>query len=407
MILEVPNPVQSKPNFERRRSFAVGSKKEGFRSGTKESYFNQNIISLAPGADIQQAIDTVYATGGGKVVLLNGTHIVEADIEIPSGVILEGETFLTTVDFNSTPHGFIMSGVAHSYSGTIAVTNNSTVVTGTGTAFDGDLVGLALFIDGAWNYVASVESSTSLTLDSEYVGPALSGVSIVAADTNYSATIHRLNVQNSTGTALTSEYAYGPLLNDFFVFDCEIGIYTNYVEFLLSNSMNVFTATTGVSFNETYSASLLSFGIANCSANGMEWNNSGDSSIYDFGITGCLGNGLQMTNCDALTASSFTVSDNTGNGIELVSTSDDNQFFGGKVNRNGGSGVKLTATSDRNAMIGLSCDSNTSYGINIAAASCDNNMVSSCALVSNTAGQLNNAGTGTKARGIIGNVDIG
>ena len=407
MIPEVPNPVQSKPNFERRRSFAVGAQKEGFRSGTKESYFNQNVISLRPGADIQQAIDTVYNIGGGKVVLLSGTHERTSDINVLPNVVVEGETSETTVDFMNTDSGFIIAGTPHSYTGTIAVTNGSKTVTGTTTSFDGDLIGLGVFIDGSWNYVGSVESATSLTLESDYSGPTQSGLTLVVADVNNYSTVRKLIITNSNTAGIDASYCYSPLLFEIYIYNSTIGINCNYVEFCFIDNMNVFDSGIGCVFTETYSCSVRTFLIANTTGDGIQWTNAGDSTLLDFGIVGCSGNGLTLTNCDALTCVSFTVADNTGHGIELISTSDDNQFTGGKVNRNGGDGMKLTATSDRNGIYGVTCDTNTGYGINIAAASCDNNMVSSTALTSNIAGQLNNAGTGSKGRGIIGAADFG
>lgn len=407
MIFDIKNPVQSARNFERRRSLAIGAQKEGFRSGVKESYTNQNIISIAPGADIQKAIDAVYNSGGGTVVLLTGTHICEVDISLPANVTLRGETIGTVLDFNGSNHGIVISGTPTSVTGTISVTNGSATVTGSGTAFGAEIVGLGLFIDGAWNYVLSVDSATSLTLESEYSGPTQSGLSTVAADVLLYPSIRQLIVQNSAGTGISISYCFQPIFTDFNVYDCAIGISSNYSEFNYFNNWSVFGCGTGLAFTETYSCSIFSFLVGNCTGDGFTWTNAGDSSVVDFSIKNVSGNGMTLTNCDALTCMTFTIQDNTGKGIELVSTSDDNQFVGGKINRNGSDGIKLTATSDRNAFIGLTCDTNTGYGINIAAASCDNNMISSCALVSNGSGQINNAGTGTKARGIIGSADIG
>lgn len=385
----------------------MGAQKEGFRSGVKESYMNQNIISVAPGADIQNAIDAVYASGGGTVVLITGTHVVESDITLYPNITLEGETSGTTLDFNSTAHGIIITATPVTVAGTIATTNNSTIVTGSGTAFSSDIVGLGLFIDGSWNYVASVDSATQLTLESDYTGPTQSGLTVVAADVITNVTIRKLIIVNSATAGIDVSYAYIPILDEVQVYDSTIGIESNYVEFFYIDNGNVFTCGTGIVFEETYSCSIRSFLMGDCTGDGIQWTNAGDSTMSDFGIVGCGGNGMTLTNCDALTCLSFTVADNAGKGVEFVSSCDDNQLIGGKVNRNGSDGIKLTATSDRNGFIGLTCDTNTGYGINIAAASCDNNMISSSALVSNTAGQISNSGTGTKARGIIGNVDIG
>jgi hypothetical protein len=407
MIFDVKNPVQARQNFERRRSVAIGAQKEGFRSGVKESYTNQNIISIAPGAEIQKAIDAVYASGGGTVVLLTGTHVCETDITLYENVILQGETFSTVLDFNNTSHGIILSGTPITTTGTIAVTNGSSTVTGTSTAWGADIVGLSILIDGAWNTVFSVSSATSLLLDSPYSGPTQSGLSYVAAEVTASAKIERLTIVNSQSTAIYTSFSTALILRDVNVYDSTHSIRSYYTEYISSQNIVIAGCDWGYYFENTYSLLLIGFAIVDITNDGFTWTTGGDSTCEDFQIVNCAGNGMKLTDTTSVTFLSFTVSDNTGKGIEYVSGCNDIQFIGGKVNRNGSDGIKLTATSDRNAFIGITCDTNTGYGINIAAATDDNNMISSCALVSNTAGQINNAGTGTKARGIIGNIDIG
>lgn len=407
MIPELTVPTLKSKNFERRRSFAIGAQKEGFRSGVKESYTNQNIISIAPGADIQKAIDAVYASGGGTVVALTGTHTREEDLTLYPNITLEGETAGTTIDFNGTSHGVVIAGSQTSIDGTIGVTNGSPIVTGSGTAFSDGIVGLGIFIDGSWNYVLAVDSATQLTLESDYAGPTQSGLTTVAADVITNVTLRKLIIVNSATAGINVSYSYIPILDEVQVYDSTIGINSSYVEFFYIDNGNVFGCGTGIVFEHTYSCSIRSFLMGDCDGDGIQWTDAGDSTMFDFGIVGCGGNGITMTNCDALTCMSFTIADNLGKGVELVSSCDDNQLIGGKVNRNGSDGIKLTATSDRNGFVGLTCDSNTGYGINIAAATDDNNMVSACAFVSNVAGQVTNSGTSTKLRGCIGNADIG
>jgi len=407
MDLPQLNLERKQANFERRRSFAIGAQKEGFRSGVKESYTNQNIISVSPGADIQKAIDAVYASGGGTVVLLGGTHVRETDLILYEDITLQGETFSTTLDFNGTAHGIVFSGTSYTATGTISVTNGSDTVTGSGTVFDDTFVGKSILIDGSWNDVASVSSATTLQLASPYSGPALSGLSFSLAEVAGSATISTLTIVNSSATALLTSYSIAFIIRDVNVYDSEYGINSEYTEYIYANNLVIAGCDYGFYFNETYSLLLLGFAIVNITNDGFTWTNGGDSTVEDFQIINCGGSGIKFTNTSSVTFLSFTVSDNTENGIEFVSGCNDIQFIGGKVNRNGGDGIKLTATSDRNSFSSLTCDTNTGYGINIAAASCDNNMVSACALVSNGAGQITNSGTGTKARGVIGTVDIG
>lgn len=407
MIFENKPPIRNHANFERRRSFAIGAQKEGFRSGVKESYTNQNIISIAPGADIQKAIDAVYASGGGTVVLLAGTHVRETDLILYEDVTLKGETFSTTLDFNNTNHGIVLSGEAIATAGTISVTNGSATVTGSGSAWGSELVGASMFIDGAWNEVASVDSGTSLTLSSPYSGPNQSGASYVVANVASSATITSLNVVNSQSTAIYTSYSTALIIRDVNVYDSAHSIRSNYTEFIYSQNIVIAGCDYGYYFENSYSLLLLGVAILDITNDGFTWNTGGDSTCEDFQVVNCGGNGMTLTNTISVTFLSFTASDNTGKGIEFVSGCNDIQFIGGKVNRNGSDGIKLTATSDRNAFIGITADTNTGWGLNIAAATDDNNLVSACAFVSNGSGQVTNSGTGTKLRGCIGQIDIG
>ena len=67
-------------------------------------------------------------------------------------------------------------------SGTLAVTNNSTAVTGTGTSFTAEVVpGDLIFLPNGVYTVATVPSLTSLTLTSVYLGTTASGISTYRA----------------------------------------------------------------------------------------------------------------------------------------------------------------------------------------------------------------------------------
>ena len=71
--------------------------------------------------------------------------------------------------------------------GTIAVTNGSAVVTGTGTTFTASMVGRYFQItsatgDGLWYKVASFSSATSITLENYYQGTTVSGVTYQIAE---------------------------------------------------------------------------------------------------------------------------------------------------------------------------------------------------------------------------------
>lgn len=75
-------------------------------------------------------------------------------------------------------------------SGTVAVTNGSSTVTGTGTAFTTQLaVGYVIYIQGMGYTVAAIASNTSLTLSSVYAGPTGSGLTVPSGYFNVSGTV--------------------------------------------------------------------------------------------------------------------------------------------------------------------------------------------------------------------------
>lgn len=59
--------------------------------------------------------------------------------------------------------------------GTVAATQGSTTITGTGTAFTSDLVGRHIRIKQAWYLIAQVVSTTSLALQTEYSETTITG----------------------------------------------------------------------------------------------------------------------------------------------------------------------------------------------------------------------------------------
>lgn len=61
--------------------------------------------------------------------------------------------------------------------GTVAATQGSKTVTGTGTAFAGQHVGMHIEIKNVWYEIANVASATSLTLQSEYAEDTVTGAS--------------------------------------------------------------------------------------------------------------------------------------------------------------------------------------------------------------------------------------
>ncbi|MBL4917993.1 hypothetical protein [Szabonella alba] len=99
--------------------------------------------------------------------------------------------------------------------GTIAVTNGSTNVVGTGTAWVGQiLIGSAIHLpDGRAYEVANIVSDTQLTLGSAYLGATVSGQAYAVQPTQGWA--QRVNQQVAAWIALQQGYLDGPLAGRF------------------------------------------------------------------------------------------------------------------------------------------------------------------------------------------------
>lgn len=66
--------------------------------------------------------------------------------------------------------------------GTVAVTNGSAAVVGTGTSFTSLVPGITVVVAGVKYKVRSIESNTAMTLTSNYTGTTASGLTITAQD---------------------------------------------------------------------------------------------------------------------------------------------------------------------------------------------------------------------------------
>jgi len=128
--------------------------------------------------DIQTAIDSVYETGEGGIVLVrSGLYKPDSPLELKSGISLVGiDPVNTIIDFTNAgdcEDGCIqVVGTAVTDDGLISGTNDSAIVTGSGTEFstDGVTAGDIIIIAGASYEVATVTNDTSLTITKAYKG---------------------------------------------------------------------------------------------------------------------------------------------------------------------------------------------------------------------------------------------
>lgn len=356
----------------------------------------RNIFSVKPGESIQKRINEANERGGGIVYLDVGTYYLNSDLTLYSNVILEGSGFASTIiDFSGGPYSARAEGKNAYSTGTVTTVKSSPTITGSGTSWTSDMEGRSILLDGNMYTVVTVVSATSITLDFGVITNSASGLSYVIADFIASVYLRNLTLANSSVNLLETRYGFLVSLN---LVDLDGGVIgwncqdTFAPQFINCNAYN---GTNGIKFTNCYFYTMGTWFVFNCSGDGVILTTGGNSTMYDFSVSNCGGRGIAMTDTNILTLVAFTLDSHVSHGVEFISGCNKISFNGGFINSNGGDGIKLTATDDKNSFSQLQLVDNTGYGLNIAAATCDNNIIIGNSFSGNTAGAVNNSGTGT------------
>lgn len=363
--------------------------------------------TVAPGDDIQTAIDAVNAAGGGTVVLQNGTHTPASDLTLYSKITLEGQNGDSAIiDFGTTGHQLRGIGTGVYTTGTVSVSNNGTTVTGSGTTWTGNVTaGQYIMLAGVWYPITNVGGNTTLTIGIPFADVALSGATYTAATILSNVHVKSLTVKNSTTSSIKFQY-----VNNLFLYDvatqaslagteidtcsqisfleCDaIANYTNYIftnaHFMIHNGSSSIDALSGHGYqiDKMTNSSISSSFILNSSSDGMNISNSSNCRI------------------DVVTA------ENAGSGVEFVSGNDNIIFGPARVESNGADGIKLTASSDNIFITNAFIKNNTGYGVNNVSSTNDNLVITGNNFTGNSTSACNDSGTGTVIRGNVGLVD--
>lgn len=178
--------------------------------------------TVKAGESLTPALESLRSAGGGTLLLLDGVHIVNEDIEISSDITIRGVSAESTIiDFNGTASSLthIPNIPVTPVGGTMAITQGSKTVTGTGSDFidstyDFEVGETFLFVgtfgDGydtskQWYPVASIESDTSLTLNRQYDGHSISGEAGYIGNPLKNIIIENLTLRNSTSYLIDLE----------------------------------------------------------------------------------------------------------------------------------------------------------------------------------------------------------
>lgn len=389
----------SSPNFREGRSGwrveADGSAE--FRNITASGTFTigGTTITVKSVSEISDALNTIENAGGGTLYLDNGTYVLTADINVPSGVMISGVSRDSVIIDCNSSYAIKLNGTNTYTTGTVSITNGTTTVTGVGTTWTSAMIGRYIFLDGFWYKITNRSSNTQITIGSAFTGNDLSGASYAIATPNSTATLRRLTIHNATGSGIISQYSSEPKFDDLLVYGCGTGMEFDYcyAPYIFSS---VYENGTNLDFNYTYSFRVdFSAFDDSTTGNGVTMANSGDATFFDSAVSGNTGDGINLTSCRNIVFLSIDLSTNGGQGVELVSGNTDIQFIGVTAIGNTSDGYKLTATSDRITIANCSIKDNGGYGINISASTCDDNYIVAPVFSGNTSGEVSDSGTNT------------
>ena len=358
-------------------------------------------ITIVPGENIQAAIDKANTTGGGRIIIKNGTHSLTSDLTLYSNVYLQGENAGSTIlDFQTNAYGIKVVGSNTYTTGTISISNNTTTVTGSGTSWTSDMVGRSIMLNGGWYPIAAVSSSTSLTIAVPYAEEDIpAGTTYIIATTKNDVKITDLTIKNAS-SGIKGQYT-----NELFIKDVEVQTSVTGIELVDLAQCNIdqldMTAcNTGYSFSNAHFWILNSCGSVDAQANhGLVLNNCTSFSVNGSFFMNSAGDGINATDCDNGSITATTCIENGGQGIEFVSGNTSMSLVGNSYKNNASDGMKLTGTTDNLQIIGSFFKNNGGYGVNIAASDCDDNNITGNTFTGNTSGAVNDSGTGTIVQG--------
>ncbi len=355
-----------------------------------------HVIPVALSGNIQAAIDTLVAAGGGQVNLLAGTYHLTSDLVVSDGVSLVGSSVGTIIDFGGKAACIRING-SNSYNpGTLSITYGTTSVVGVGTTWTSSMVGRYILLQDFWYPILTVNSTTSITLGSTYVGDTLAASTYYIATTVSSMFLSGFTVQNSSIQGIDVQFMDGGTFDGVTINSCLYAL-------LGANSSNI-TFINGSGIACTNGFKFTNFQIGTFTNNlvdditggaGIYMDTCRNWAINNLSIQGITGNGMTLTGCSNLGIENFSIKQLSAIGVEFVANNFDISYVNGLVATASSDGIKLTATSNRNTFSEIAFDSNGGYGINIAASSDVGNILVANTYNLNTSGTYQDLGTST------------
>lgn len=274
---------------------------------------------VAPGDDLQAAIDAVSREGGGTVQLLAATYKLTSNIYLRTGVTLNGAgRQITILDFQNYAYGIRAEGL-HPYSdGTIAVNDGGTTVTGTLTTFTGDMVGRSIQINGATYDVVTFTGATSIEIYPAYYGPNITDNVYTVFEPVSTPGISNLQIINSAAAAVQVDYSNEFSMTHVWIFDCDTAVAGTVCEFFYILDVLVLGVAHGVALENIGALVLDNTSVIYVTAgDAVSLFRVFNSIVHNFEFSDALTDGLDMSECSNIGIENGTITRNGDNGIEM------------------------------------------------------------------------------------------
>jgi hypothetical protein len=263
---------------------------------------------------------TAFAAGNVSVFIRKGTYTETANIVIPGGGQLIGETRGgVTISFAGTSFGIVCDSAPPTIqtAGTISTTNASPAIVGTGTSFTSLVVGDYIAVGTVFAKITTITDDTHLTIASTYEGTPLINASYQALAMLSGVSIVNIGIAGSTGT--------------------------------------------GLYFRGCRKFYLEAFSVSSCTPN-IYLQNSGNGVVQELLTFNSTGDGYGLSNCISINNSDSEVVNNTGNGISLTNNNFGVLFDNTETSGNSGNGFNVTDTATDTNVSNCVSKYNSGYG---------------------------------------------
>lgn len=290
-------------------------------------------------------------TGGAVAVFVkSGTYVETADIDLPDGALLVGEDNVV-IDLSG---GFSLiadgNGGSVDTDGTLAITNGTNTVTGTGSTFLGNSPGEFILIGDSFYEIASIASDTSLTLVDTYRGDNVSGQAVILQTMYSGVSIQNIKLTGGTGTqsallrGCRQSYVRDLVIEDDALLGLKIEDSGNsvFLGLTIENGGGI-----ACEVDRSYSIRITSSMFANNGGDGIDINNSVENLLLEqLSSVNNGDDGIQMaTSSGPVLVTGCNISGNAAKGINTFTGSMGMTVDGCIIEKNGEDGCDLDGSN--------------------------------------------------------------